>query len=51
MCTRGFPLQRWRELRRHVLESAVAWGIWMGPELAQVAVSEGLARSRRDLVA
>ena len=51
ICTRGFPLQRWRELRRHVLESAVAWGIWMGPELAQVAVSEGLARSRRDLIA
>ncbi|HEY4243557.1 MAG TPA: hypothetical protein VGM88_27280 [Kofleriaceae bacterium] len=51
VCTRGFPLPRWRELRRHVLESAVAWGLWMGPELAQVAVSEGLARSRRDLVA
>ncbi len=50
VCTRGFPLPRWRELRRHVLESAVAWGMWMGPELAQVAVSEGLARSRRDLV-
>jgi hypothetical protein len=51
VCTRGFPLPRWRELRRHVLESAVAWGLWMGPELAQVAVSEGLARSRRDLIA
>jgi hypothetical protein len=50
ICARGFPLSRWRELRRHVLESAVAWGIWMGPELAQVAVSEGLARSRRDLI-
>jgi len=50
VCTRGFPLTRWRELRRHVVESAVAWGIWMGPELAQVAVSEGLARSRRDLI-
>jgi hypothetical protein len=50
VCTRGFPLPRWRELRRHVLEGAVAWGLWMGPELAQVAVSEGLARSRRDLV-
>ena len=50
ICTRGFPLTRWRELRRHVVESAVAWGIWMGPELAQVAVSEGLARSRRDLI-
>ena len=51
VCTRGFPLPRWRELRRHVLERAVAWGLWMGPELAQVAVSEGLARSRRDLIA
>ena len=50
VCTRGFPLPRWRELRRHVLECAVAWGLWMGPELAQVAVSEGLARSRRDLI-
>jgi len=50
ICTRGFPLTRWRDLRRHVVESAVAWGIWMGPELAQVAVSEGLARSRRDLI-
>lgn len=51
VCTRGFPLPRWRELRRHVLDSAVTWGLWMGPELAQVAVSEGLARSRRDLIA
>ncbi|HTR51196.1 MAG TPA: hypothetical protein VMJ10_10855 [Kofleriaceae bacterium] len=50
VCARGFPLQRWRELRRHVVASAVAWGLWMGPELAQVAVSEGLARSRRELV-
>lgn len=50
VCTRGFPLVRWRQLRRAVVEKAVEWGIWMGPELAQVAVSEGLARSRRDLV-
>jgi hypothetical protein len=50
VCVRGFPLPRWRQLRRHVLEQAVTWGLWMGPELAQVAVSEGLARSRRDLV-
>ncbi len=49
-CTRGYPLTRWRELRRGVLEKAVQWGIWMGPELAQIAVSEGLARSRRDLI-
>jgi HEAT repeats len=50
VCVRGFPLLRWRRLRRHVLEQAVTWGIWMGAELARVAVSEGLARSRRDLV-
>ncbi len=50
VCVRGFPLVRWRRLRRHVLEQAVTWGIWMGAELARVAVSEGLARSRRDLV-
>ena len=50
VCARGYPLARWRELRRGVLERAVAWGIWMGPELAQIAVSESLARSRRDLI-
>ena len=50
VCTRGFPLRRWHELRRAVVERAVSWGIWMGPELAQVAVSEGFARSRRDLI-
>lgn len=47
---RGFPLTRWRELRTEVLARAVALGLWMGPELAQVAVSEGLARSRKDLL-
>lgn len=50
VCARGYPLVRWRELRRGVLEAAVRWGLWMGPELAQIAVSEGLARSRRDLI-
>ncbi len=50
VCARGYPLSRWRELRRTVLDKAVQSGIWMGSELAQVAVSEGLARSRRDLV-
>jgi hypothetical protein len=50
VCVRGFPLSRWRRLRRHVLERAVTWGIWMGSELAHVAISEGLARSRRDLL-
>ncbi len=48
---RGFPLTRWHERRRTVLARAVEWGLWMGPELAQVAVSEGLARSKKDLCA
>jgi len=47
---RGYPLARWHERRREVLARAVQWGLWMGPELAQGAVSEGLARSRKDLV-
>lgn len=47
---RGYPLARWHEKRRQVLARAVEWGLWMGPELAQAAVSEGLARSRKDLV-
>ena len=50
VCTRSFPLPRWRQLRRDILVRAVGWGLWMGPELAQLAVSEGLARSRRDLI-
>ncbi len=51
VCTRGFPLSLWRQLRRRTVARAVAWGLWMGPELAQIAVSEGFARSRRDLIA
>ncbi len=50
VCTRGYPLAQWRGLRRDLLGAAVQSGLWMGPELAQTAVSEGLARSRRDLV-
>lgn len=48
--TRGYPLRLWHARRREVLARAVEWGVWMGPELAQAAVSEGLARSRKDLV-
>lgn len=50
-CVRGFPLPRWRELRHTVVARAIELGLWMGAELAQAAVSEGLARSRRDLIA
>ena len=49
-CVRGFPLPRWRELRQAVLVRAIELGLWMGAELAQAAVSEELARSRKDLV-
>lgn len=49
--SRSFPLPHWYRLRREVLARALACGLWMGPELAQVAVAEGLARSRRELVA
>ncbi len=51
VCTRGYPLVRWHQLRRSALSRAVAWGLWMGPELAQIAIAEGLARSRRELIA
>lgn len=47
---RGYPVQQWQARRRAVLDRALALGLWMGPRLAQVAVSEGLARSRRDLL-
>lgn len=50
VCTRGFPLSHWHQLRRDAVARAVMWGLWMGPELAQIAVSEGFARSRRDLI-
>jgi hypothetical protein len=51
VCTRGYALSRWREVRRGVLARAVEWGLWLGSDLAHVAISEGFARSRRDLVA
>lgn len=50
VCTRGYPLVRWHQLRRSALARAVAWGLWMGPELADITVAEGLARTRRELV-
>lgn len=50
VCTRGWPLTSWRQLRREVMTAAIHWGLALGPELARVAVSEGLARSRRQLV-
>ncbi len=51
ICVRGYSLSDWRAKRRMALEAAISVGLWLGNTLAQVAVSEGLARSRKDLVA
>lgn len=50
VCTRGWPLASWRQLRREVMAAAIHWGLALGPELSRVAVAEGLAPSRRQLV-
>jgi hypothetical protein len=50
VCVRGYPIDLWHRQRKAVLERAVGLGLWVGADLAQVAVSEGLARSRKDLV-
>jgi HEAT repeat protein len=47
---RGTSLRLWHARRRKVLERAIDVGLWPGPTLAQTAVSEGLARSRKDLI-
>jgi hypothetical protein len=48
--TRSFPLPRWQANRRAAVARAVELGIWPGPVGAQIAVADGLARSRKDLV-
>lgn len=47
---RSYPLGLWHARRREVVERAVELGLWPGGDLAQVAVSEGIARSRKDLI-
>ncbi len=48
---RSYPFERWHQRRLVVIRKAIEIGLWVGPSLAQVAVSEGLVRSTRDLVA
>ncbi len=48
---RGYPMQRWMDLRRRVLIRAFELGLWPGTALAHVALSEGLATSRKELLA
>lgn len=47
---RSYPLDRWNERRLRVLQRALEQGLWMGSVLARIAVSENLARSKKDLV-
>ncbi len=47
---RGYSMERWHARRRAVVERAVELGIWPGPVAAQIAVGEGMARSRKELV-
>ncbi len=48
---RSYPYERWHYRRLQVIKRAIALGLWMGSDLARVAVSEELVRSRRELVA
>ncbi len=47
---RGYSLRAWHAQRLRVVERAVECGLWMGTTLARIAVSEGIARSRKDLL-
>src|SRR5690606_23934023 len=47
--SRGYPMERWQERRAAVVERAVELGLWPGPVAAQIAVSAGSARSRKEL--
>ncbi len=46
----GEPLVDWNRQRGKVVLKAVECGLWPGPDLAQIAISAGAARSRKDLV-
>ncbi len=50
VATRSYPFDRWARRRLRVIGKALKAGLWMGPELAQIAVSEELAGSRKELV-
>ncbi len=51
VATRSYPYERWHQRRLRVLRKAIELGLWMGADLALVAVSEGLVRSARELLA
>lgn len=47
---RGYPLGLWHARRKAVLQRAVELGLWTGNTLARIAVTERIARSRKELV-
>lgn len=46
----GESLVRWQHRRSRIAMRAVELGLWPGGALAQLAIAEGAARSRKDLV-
>ena len=48
--TRGYPLRLWQSRRRSVIRRASELGLWMGNTLAGIAISEGIAGSRKELI-
>ena len=50
LLVRGESMERWHARRRAAVKRAVELGIWPGPVAAQIAVGEGMARSRKELV-
>jgi len=47
---RSYPFERWHRRRIAVIKKAIESGLWIGSDLARVAVSEEIVRSRRDLL-
>ncbi len=50
LLVRGYPLDLWRQRRRAVILRAYELGLWIGNTLADIAISEQIAPSRRVLV-
>jgi hypothetical protein len=48
---KSFPLPWWRRIRTRVLNAALEHGVLLPPRLQALALSQGLASSKRDLVA
>lgn len=50
IATRSYPMDRWTRRRLRVIGKSLKAGLWLGNSLAQIAVSEELAGSRKELV-